>query len=87
MFYYAECHRLTPFSPHHLAVGALSENVGHALSLDDGNAAINLTSLASHGQPRLFDRRFVGNWHEVSARFNGHYAAAWFEHCRDHARA
>lgn len=87
MFYYGDGQHLTPFSPHHLAIGALYENVAHMLGLTDGDPAIDLMSLASQGHPRLFDRRFVGNLHDVGARFNGPYAGAWFDLCRERARA
>lgn len=88
MFYFGDGHRLTPLAPHHLAIGALHEAVGHALGFGDGEGdpGLRLTGLAGHGSPRLFERRFVGNWYDAEARFDGHYATAWLLHCRKRAR-
>lgn len=82
MYYYAERHTITPVCPHHLALGGLYEQVGLALNLGPMGSPGKLMGLASYGQPRFFDRRFVGNHYDFAAAVGGGgEPARWTEHC------
>lgn len=83
MFLWGEGHRIRPITPHHLVVGALYENVGIRLGMGDVGPPGKLMGLAAYGQPRFFDRRFVGNHYDLEARVN---ADVWLKHCLKLAR-
>lgn len=84
MFHWGEGHRIRPITPHHLAIGGLYEEVGIRLGMGDVGPPGKLMGLAGFGQPRFFDRRFVGNQYDwlqacVDPR-------VWMEHCVGVAR-
>lgn len=84
MFLWGEGHRIRPIAPHHLAIGGLYEDVGIRLGMGDVGPPGKLMGLAAYGQPRFFDRRFVGNqydWLQAHANAN-----VWMEHCLKLAR-
>ena len=84
MFFWGEGHRIRPITPHHLAIGGLYEEVGIRLGLGDVGPSGKLMGLAGYGQPRFFDRRFVGNQHDwIAARVD---ADVWMNHCLGLAR-
>lgn len=84
MFFWGEGHRIRPITPHHLALGGFYEEVGKRLGLGDGGASGKLMGLAGYGQPRFFDRRFVGNQYDwIAGRVD---VDVWMEHCLGWAR-
>lgn len=85
MFFWGEGHRIRPITPHHLAIGGLYEDVGVRLGMGDVGPPGKLMGLAGYGQPRFFDRRFVGNQHDwlhSQVSFD-----AWADHCLGLARS
>ena len=86
MFYFGRGHRLYPLSPHHLSIGGLYDRVGLALHLSTLAPAGKLMGLAAYGEPRFFEPRFVGNFHDHRARFTNDIASAWMYHCVARAR-
>jgi len=84
MFFWGEGHRIHPITPHHLGIGYLYEEVGFRLGLGEVGPPGKLMGLAGYGQPRFFDRRFVGNqydWQQAAVN-----PGAWLEHCLTLAR-
>jgi carbamoyltransferase len=86
MFYYGEAHKLLPIAPHHLVTGALYTRVGNALGFALRGAAGKLMGLAPYGEPRFFDRRFVGNAFDLARCGAFDPFAAWWRHCLEQAR-
>lgn len=84
MYFWGDAHRIRPLTPHHLAIGGLYEEVGIRLGMGDVGPPGKLMGLAGYGQPRFFDRHFVGNqldW--IQGRVN---ANIWMDHCLGLAR-
>jgi carbamoyltransferase len=79
LFFWGEGRRIFPVTPHHLALGGLYEDVGVRLGLGDVGAPGKLMGLAAYGQPRFFDREFVGNWYDWQAK--GISSEVWWAHC------
>jgi len=84
MFFLGDGHSIRPITPHHLAIGGLYEEVGIRLGMGDVGPPGKLMGLAAYGQPRFFDRRFVGNQYDwLQARVDSN---VWMEHCLSLAR-
>jgi carbamoyltransferase len=84
MFFWGDGHRIRPLTPHHLAIGGLYEEVGIRLGMGDVGPSGKLMGLAGYGQPRFFDRHFVGNqldWNQGRVDAN-----TWMDHCLGMAR-
>ena len=85
MFLWGEGNHILPITPHHLAIGGLYEEVGIRLGMGDVGPPGKLMGLAGYGQPRFFDRRFVGNQHDWD--LNQGSFDAWVDHCLGLARS
>jgi carbamoyltransferase len=84
MFFRGEANRIYPVAPHHLAMGNLYNFIGTMLGLGYEGPAGKLMGLAGYGQPRFFDKRFVGNqydWDKAAIT-----PRAWLDHCLERAR-
>ncbi len=81
MYYYGVGHTITPICPHHLTLGALFEGTGFALNLGAVGSPGKLMGLASYGKPRLFDRKFVGNFYDLIKNVGDDPLEQWIEHC------
>jgi hypothetical protein len=79
-------HRLFPLTPHHLHIGDLYDQISGWLGFDLFGAAGKLMGLAPYGNPRFFDRRFVGNTHDLAKRGINQPAQNWWDHCVAAAR-
>lgn len=84
MFFWGEGHRIHPLTPHHLAIGYLYEETGVRLGMGDVGPPGKLMGLAGYGQPRFYDRRFVGNQYDWQQA--GVNPKVWLEHCLTLAR-
>ena len=84
MFLWGEGHRIHPITPHHLAIGYLYEEVGVRLGMGDVGPPGKLMGLAGYGQPRFYDRRFVGNLHDWQQA--GVNPNMWIQHCLTQAQ-
>jgi carbamoyltransferase len=79
MFLWGEGHHIHPITPHHLVIGALYENVGIRLGMGDVGPPGKLMGLAAYGQPRFFERRFIGNQYDwLPTRVD---TDVWLRHC------
>jgi carbamoyltransferase len=81
MIYRGDEHRLFPLTPHHLAIGDLYDQVGFFLGFELFGAAGKLMGLAPYGNPRFFDRRFVGNTYDLAKRDIKEPVNDWLEQC------
>jgi carbamoyltransferase len=79
MLFWAEREKIFPLTPHHLGLGALYEWAGVQLGLGMVGAPGKLMGLAAYGNPRFFDRAFVGNWFDWAKIKFG--AEQWSSHC------
>ncbi|MCW9035116.1 MAG: hypothetical protein OQJ97_12915 [Rhodospirillales bacterium] len=80
MFYYGKEQKIYPLAPHNITVGVFYDLVGVHLGFDFWGAG-KLMGLSSYGKPRFFDRKFVGNDHDLSQRGLTHAADKWISHC------
>jgi carbamoyltransferase len=78
---YGRGNEIFAMGPHHLAIGGLYDRVAVALGLGHVGPAGKLMGLAPYGKPRFFRHDFVGNWYDISRRFDAAHAAAWWRHC------
>jgi carbamoyltransferase len=86
MIFRGDEHRLFPLMPHHLAIGDLYDQIGIQLGFKSFGAAGKLMGLAPYGKPRFFDRRFVGNTHDLAKRSFSQPIQNWVDHCESAAR-
>ena len=75
--------RLWPVLPQNLVLGAMCDNTAGLVGVGD---ARKLMGLAPYGDPRFFERAFIGNTHDIKARFRTDPVSAWLAHCRERAQ-
>lgn len=64
MLFYGENNKIYPLTPHHLVLGSLYDYTACSLNLGDLMSAGKLMGLSSYGQPKFYDRNFLGNWYD-----------------------
>lgn len=83
LFAFGDGTRLWPVSPHNLVLGAMYDNTAGLVGVGDAG---KLMGLAPYGEPRFFERAFIGNTHDIEARFQTDPVSAWLAHCRERAQ-
>ena len=66
LFAFDDGTRLWPVSPQNLVLGAMYDNTAGLVGVGDAG---KLMGLAPYGEPRFFERAFIGNTHDIEARF------------------